>query len=762
MLRLMNGISSERAIDNANHAGSLLVYRVERPIHVNMADASHNQAPQPVSALMQASAVGISPPGFDSVRSFRLGLVSFVLSLAGTFLLSSEEWRPVATVLIASSGVLAALAWGRTAPHQDFLTRTASTSALPPHAFVRAQPLGVLSFVLSIVLVFGSIVLLPLQPGEMFGLGGWLWLSGMLMLVASTATLGKERIPIQETAAGAPIEGLNPPQTADTIPVRPSQRTRPNIAALNPTNVDEVRWTRTEVTIFVIICLAALFLRVWDLSAFPYNIYPDEIMTGEVAAQSFMGGRSTPIFSTVWGGIDLPALWFYLVSISMQLGNSTLAAIRLPAALFGAATVMPLYFLLRDHWGRYAAIAGSALLAISASNIHYSRLALNNIVPQFFWAVCFLFLLRGVRTHKPIYLTLAGLMGGVSEHFYYGTRLLPFILFSFFAYMIVLRRKTFARWLHSVGLVLLGYVAGMGPLLAYYLVHPALYFGRGADMLTWNRLPTSLGELEEMWNTLWPILSETLLGISTHSSQDIVYFAPLLMPVEAALLTLGLGVLIWNWRHPAAFLLLASGAGVLLVGGVLVLYGAPPFLAHLTPAYPSVYAAAGIALALLVTSFRRVYSQLRVPGAAISLGLSMLLLATFNTSFYFGGYYADPDSLKLDNYRAAQRNYEAQTVQSRYLASLGPNYQVFRSAGRLYDPITTRYLVKGQEGRTINNPDVDLPLPPAPGKSLAFLFFPGDEQLQNLVLARYSGGTLREVAGPRGTHYFSAYLISRP
>ena len=727
-----------------------------------MADGSHNQTLRPVSALMQAPAIDMPPVDSAPTQFIWLGLVSLALSLVGTFLLSREEWHPIAIVLLASSGVLAVLAWGRAMPYQWSMLRGESASLHSLLALVRAQPLGVLCFTLSVGLVFGSILLLPLQPGEMFGLAGWLWLAGMLMLIASTATLSRQRIHVRQASVNAPTESLNLPQAESTVPVRPSRRTRHNIAALHPTNIDDVRWSRAEIVTFVLISLAALFLRVWDLSGIPYNIYPDEIMTGEVAAQAFMGGHSTPIFSTVWGGIDLPALWFYLVAISMQLGNSTLAAIRLPAALFGAATVVPLYFLLRDHWGRYAAIAGSAMLAISASNIHYSRLALNNIVPQFFWAACFLFLLRGVRTHKPIYWTLAGLMGGISEHFYYGTRLLPFILFSFFAYLVVVRRKAFSHWLRSMVLILLGYVAGMGPLLAYYLLHPGLYFGRGASMLTWNRVPTSLGELGEMWNTLWPILAETLLGISTHGSQDIVYFAPLLLPVEAALLVLGISVLVWKWRHPAAFLLLASGAAVLLVGGVLALYGAPPFLAHLTPAFPSVYAASGIALALLATSIRRAYPQLRVHGTASALGLSLLLIAALNTGFYFIDYYADPESLKLDNYRVAQRNYEAQTVQSRFLASLEPNYQVFRSAGRLYDPITTRYLVKGQEERTINNPELELPVTLPPGKSHAFLFFPGDEQLQNLVLARYSGGTMREVVGPQGTHYFYAYLVNPP
>jgi len=53
----------------------------------------------------------------------------------------------------------------------------------------------------------------------------------------------------------------------------------------------------------------ALLSRVWNLGNFPDNIYPDEIMTGTVATQSYLSPTTPPsVFSTLWNGIDLPAL----------------------------------------------------------------------------------------------------------------------------------------------------------------------------------------------------------------------------------------------------------------------------------------------------------------------------------------------------------------------------------------------------------------------------------------------------------------------
>src|SRR5260221_6241147 len=92
----------------------------------------------------------------------------------------------------------------------------------------------------------------------------------------------------------------------------------------------------------------------------------------------------SPFFVTVWDRIDLPAPWFWLVANSVRIGDHTLASLRLPAALFGAAAVVPLYFLVRAEWGRLAALSGAGVLAASAVSLQYSRTTINHIVPPFF------------------------------------------------------------------------------------------------------------------------------------------------------------------------------------------------------------------------------------------------------------------------------------------------------------------------------------------------------------------------------------------
>jgi 4-amino-4-deoxy-L-arabinose transferase-like glycosyltransferase len=266
-------------------------------------------------------------------------------------------------------------------------------------------------------------------PTETFGLAGVLWIAGIASLLCS-AFFGSHSL---RSISSAPRL---------------------------------LRWSTWEMALLAVLFVLALLSRVWNLTNFPDNIYPDEIMTGTVATQNYISPTTPPpsVFSTLWSGIDLPALWFCIVAGFLELGGTSLAMLRLPAALFGAATVIPLYALLRGTWGRYAAIAGSTIMAFSVSNVHYSRLALNNIVTQFFWATCFFFLLRALRSRRPCDWTLAGLSAGLSEYFYYGTRLLPFILGMFMVFLLAAHWKHARQYASGFLLLAGGYFVGFGPL----------------------------------------------------------------------------------------------------------------------------------------------------------------------------------------------------------------------------------------------------------------------------------------------------------
>ena len=654
------------------------------------------------------------------------GPIVYLIALLGTWLLANESVRPWAVLVLVASAMLAVVLWRR----QNWL------SAFPSDATARTRVNRSRLFYLfgvtvAMLLVLAADLRYAAAPSETFGLAGILWIAGIALLLCS-AFFGSHS-----------LWGVS---NAPRLP----------------------RWPTWEMALLAVLFVLALLSRVWNLRNFPDNIYPDEIMTGTVATQSYLSPTTPPsVFSTLWNGIDLPALWFWFVAVFLKLGGTSLAMLRLPAALFGAATVISLYALLRGTWGRYAAIAGSTIMAFSVSNVHYSRLALNNIVTQFFWATCFFFLLRALRSRRPSDWALAGLSAGLSEYFYYGTRLLPFILAMFIVFLVAVHWKHARQYAGGFLLLAGSYFVGFGPLLLHFIRNPNLYLGRGASLLIWSpHFPISFADFHRAWKTIWPVLSENLLGISTHTSQDIVFYGPLLLPAESALLVLGVALLLWHWRHPAAFLILTSGLGVLLVGGTLVAYpnSVPPLINHWAPAFPAFYVALAVPAGAWITAGQSELEQRLRWILPVTVAIALLVLGWCNLHFYFHRYYADPENLRSKAYRSAQRNYEVQTVQSRYSASLGPDYKVFTvgQSSWPYDPVTTRYLVSEEKWTLLTNPATELASITRDDKGVAFLFFPGNEQYQQTTHELFPGGKHGEVTSRHGKHLFYTYVLTPP
>src|SRR5262249_11589212 len=157
----------------------------------------------------------------------------------------------------------------------------------------------------------------------------------------------------------------------------------PAAAATWPGGGEQPSWSAWEIALFVGIVALAVIVRVWDLAGVPFAIHPDEIITGRVATQNYINPSSASVFPTVGPDIALPGLWFMLVAQALKIGGSTLAVLRLPAALFGAAAVMPLYLLLRSVWGRATAIAGASVMAFGVASVDFGRVTLNNVVTPF-------------------------------------------------------------------------------------------------------------------------------------------------------------------------------------------------------------------------------------------------------------------------------------------------------------------------------------------------------------------------------------------
>jgi hypothetical protein len=130
-----------------------------------------------------------------------------------------------------------------------------------------------LGVTIAMLLVLAAHLRYAAAPTETFGLAGISWIAGIALLLCS-AFFGSHSLWRVSSAPRLP------------------------------------RWPTWEIALLAVLFVLTLRSRVWNLTNFPDNIYPDEIMTGTVDTQSYLSLTTPPpsVSSTLWSGIDLAAL----------------------------------------------------------------------------------------------------------------------------------------------------------------------------------------------------------------------------------------------------------------------------------------------------------------------------------------------------------------------------------------------------------------------------------------------------------------------
>ncbi|MCB0063836.1 MAG: glycosyltransferase family 39 protein [Caldilineaceae bacterium] len=407
---------------------------------------------------------------------------------------------------------------------------------------------------------------------------------------------------------------------------------------------------RLDWLLIVLLTAVALWMRLHKLSDFLPTMHGDEGEMGELARLALRGPESglrpvpLPLFST--GFLDHPTLFHYLQAFALAFFGDSLSGLRTLSAVFGALCVPPLYILVKRGWGRVAAITGAWLLAVSHIHINYSRIALNNIESVFAMIVLvMLFILAAQRQqrHKPqpilLYL-FAGLTMGLSQYFYYGSRLLPVIAAIYVLYLLVARRITFAQ---IIGLAIAALVPYM-PLLYRFSMGWQSFLNRtqGVSIFNPEGMAHTLGA-DATWPRDIPLLFwEQLkrnISLFVASGDRSAFYLPDLPgfdPLTVVLFWLGLGVVLARSRRFQNFALSMWFAVGLLLAGILTTDA--PNGPRLIVMIPVVYAIAGVPLQQLYGILQQLWPT--VARGTVAVVLVVVGIGTFqaNYTYFFDTY----------------------------------------------------------------------------------------------------------------------------
>ncbi len=207
-------------------------------------------------------------------------------------------------------------------------------------------------------------------------------------------------------------------------------------------------------------CLAAFALQ--DI---PKTMVPDEGIFWETARAIALGEIHPVIFDT--GVYTFPVASSVLQGWMMRIFGVNFWGWRFASVIPAVLTVVPLYLLAREWFGRRAAIAACIMMTANPYFISFARMGYNNSQSLFPVTLCVYFFALGARKGSYLYLWLAGVAAGFGFYTYFATWIAPVTLGLGILYLRFCKEFNWRQTFIAAGIVVLGWAVMFMPRVAY-------------------------------------------------------------------------------------------------------------------------------------------------------------------------------------------------------------------------------------------------------------------------------------------------------
>jgi hypothetical protein len=413
-------------------------------------------------------------------------------------------------------------------------------------------------------------------------------------------------------------------------------------AALRSWSAGRSRLAHPGVAMAGVLAVVAVAVSSWNLSSIPPEVHNDEAAVG-VDALRLLRGRPLNVFTMGW--YFCPLLHAAPAALGIALLGPDLTGLRAASVVMGAATVLATFAFARRWWGGRVALLAGLVLAVSRFFVHLSRTGYHYVgTPLTTMLVAWL----ATRLWQDLGLG-AAVMGevvlGLGVQGYYASRLVP-VLFVVVWGAWLLGSETRLRAARVRGLLVALAAAGAtaAPMIVYFWKSPFAFWFRTQQTSIFST--TAFAHLAGSYGTnsrgaiirIHAGKALTMFNWSGDTSMQYGYGAAgLLEPVSAALLPLGLAVLLARPARRANVLALLWIVLPLVAGIVLTIDA--PFYPRAAGVVPLVAVAVGLALHRWLASVARVVGARR--GRAVAAGLAGAVVAVIayqNLHTYFVAY----------------------------------------------------------------------------------------------------------------------------
>jgi hypothetical protein len=318
-----------------------------------------------------------------------------------------------------------------------------------------------------------------------------------------------------------------------------------------------------------------LFLRLWNAEGLQRSLLDElHFSDGIVAVE---GRPNLQILTPMSGQSPYTWLFPYWQAMAVEVFGHTFFGFRMVSVIIGVLTVWVTYWLARELFDRKTALLAALVLATFPPHVHFSRTAIIQIADPVFGALMLLFLVRALRTNRPIEWALAGVSLGLTQYFYEGARLLFPPLVIGFVVLLALRGQMRGKVRGFLLLMVTALIIG-GPIYYTLAGFHTTFFGRydesGLGTSYWGQLSADGITFDDLVLFARHMLTPFQLFV-THPDMSVYYGGQQALVLEYLVPFFLFGCFYLAWRYPAPAIvvplwIVATGLGNGLLRDTLV------------------------------------------------------------------------------------------------------------------------------------------------------------------------------------------------
>jgi 4-amino-4-deoxy-L-arabinose transferase-like glycosyltransferase len=344
-----------------------------------------------------------------------------------------------------------------------------------------------------------------------------------------------------------------------------------------------VSW-REGLFLLVVIAVGIVF-RTHLLGSLPYGTWFDEAENGLQAIRILDDPRWRPVFVADYS--QMPALPFYLWAAALAVFGRTILAVRLLTTLVGVASILAVWALARQLYGRWVAVSAACVLALMRWHVGFSRFGMTMIFVSLVAPLALLWLVRAVRTSSVRDAALAGLAVGIGAQFYYAMAVVP-VVAGFAAVCHAVADRT--PWRRALLVLVTGATVSLvayAPVLQYAVRNQKEFAERFRTVCV-----VPVGSLTELGSVLLhesPRRQQALHAIAGNVASHVAMFhiagdrtgrhnlsgEPMLEPVTGVLFLVGLLWCLLRPLDPRSWMLIVWTIAMLVPGVLSLAFEAP-------------------------------------------------------------------------------------------------------------------------------------------------------------------------------------------